>query len=68
MKVEMVIISSIGVDLPSLVFDLWSWLLAVVLVKGQRPKTKGHHQILMFRIFLTISIPVTCRNSAATIK
>ena len=65
MNVEMVIISSIGVDLGlwSSVFDFLSWLLALVW-----SKTKGHHQILMFRIFLTISIPVTCRNSAATIK
>jgi hypothetical protein len=37
----MVIISSIGVDLRSLVFDFWSCFLAVVLVKGQRPKTKA---------------------------
>ena len=65
MKVEMVMISNIG--LWSSVFGSLSGLwFAWSEAKDLRPK--DHHQILMFRIFLTISIPVTCRKSAATIK
>lgn len=68
MKVEMVIIiNMIG-------FGSWSLVFGFVLVPGGlafgKPKTKTQDriQIFMFSIFLTISIPVTCRNIAAAIR
>ena len=76
MNVEMVIISSMTVlsrglffELCTLNFVLCSLLLsASKLITLEVQSTKYQAQILMFRIFLTISMPVTCRNSAATIK
>ena len=68
MKVESVIMSNMVLDFSSLDFDLWITLSFRSAVKGQRPKTKDQVHIFMFSIFLTISIPVTCRNMAAAIK
>jgi hypothetical protein len=68
MKVEIVIMSNMVLCFGSLDFDLWITLSFRSAVKGQRPETKDHVQIFMLSIFLTISIPVTCRNNAVTIK
>ncbi len=65
MKVEIVIISSMA-------FGFCSWCLVLGSRTSQRedeaPSTKFKAQIFMFSIFLTINIPVTCRNNAVAIR